>query len=382
MSDRVGLGWRPELAAGILAHLDRIDLVELIADDHFKASPSALRPLRTLGEAVPVVLHGVSQGLASAQRVSEARLAGMARLVDALRPELWSEHLAFVRADGHEIGHLAAPPRNAATIEGTLANLARARAVVGSTPAVENIATLVEPPGSEMTEGAWVGAVLRGSAACLLLDLHNLHTNALNFGFDPRAWLAELPLSQIGLVHLAGGRWTGTLDGEEPRWLDDHCHAVPDAVFGLLEEVARLCPQPLTVILERDGAFPPMSELLSELDGARAALRRGRERAAVPQAPRSVAATPNAGLGDIEKARALESLLARLYVDPGALPDFLADPGAAARAAGLPPEAFTDVDRRGLILAVRSFAHKRGKRVQAVPWARRLLAGMERLSFW
>ena len=29
MGDRVGIGWRPELAAGILSHLDEIDVVDL-----------------------------------------------------------------------------------------------------------------------------------------------------------------------------------------------------------------------------------------------------------------------------------------------------------------------------------------------------------------
>ena len=29
MTDRFGLGWRPELAAGIFAHLDRLDVVEV-----------------------------------------------------------------------------------------------------------------------------------------------------------------------------------------------------------------------------------------------------------------------------------------------------------------------------------------------------------------
>src|SRR5215468_1991705 len=45
--DRFGLGWRPELAAGILAHLDRIDLIEVIADDYFGAARRDLRALRT-----------------------------------------------------------------------------------------------------------------------------------------------------------------------------------------------------------------------------------------------------------------------------------------------------------------------------------------------
>jgi len=36
--DKVGLGWRADLAAGILSHLDGIDLLEVIADDFFDAS--------------------------------------------------------------------------------------------------------------------------------------------------------------------------------------------------------------------------------------------------------------------------------------------------------------------------------------------------------
>jgi uncharacterized protein (UPF0276 family) len=358
MGDRVGLGWRPELAAGILAHLERIDLVEVMADDHFAASPAALRPLRTLAAAVPVVLHGVSMGLASAHEVKDARLAGMARLVDALQPELWSEHLAFVRADGREIGHLAAPPRNRATLDGTIRNLERARAVVGTAPAVENIATLVEPPGSEMTEAAWVGGAVRGSGATMLLDLHNLHTNALNFGFEARAWLAEIPLEQVRMVHLAGGRWTGARDGEEPRWLDDHCHEVPDAVFSLLEDVARLCPQPLTVILERDGGYPAMSVLLAELGAARGALRRGRETATNGRT-NTAAVLETASTAEMETAREVEALLGRLYTETTALNEFLSDPTGAWRAAGLPMEALKQVDQRGLFLAARSYAHKR-----------------------
>ena len=38
MNDRFGIGWRPELAAGILSNLDRIDIVEVIADDYFDST--------------------------------------------------------------------------------------------------------------------------------------------------------------------------------------------------------------------------------------------------------------------------------------------------------------------------------------------------------
>src|SRR5690242_17559243 len=41
--DRFGLGWRPELAAGILANLDRIEVVEIVAEEYLAASRRQLR---------------------------------------------------------------------------------------------------------------------------------------------------------------------------------------------------------------------------------------------------------------------------------------------------------------------------------------------------
>jgi len=84
VADRVGLGWRGELAAGIFAHVESIDLVEVIADDHYRAPAKALRALRTLAAQVPVTLHGVAMGLASCAPVENRRLERMARLWEAL----------------------------------------------------------------------------------------------------------------------------------------------------------------------------------------------------------------------------------------------------------------------------------------------------------
>jgi hypothetical protein len=277
--DRVGLGWRPELAAGILAHLDAIDVVEVVADDYVAAGRRDLRALRTLGAQVPVLLHGVGLGLASAAPVETRRLDGLARVIGAVEPEAWSEHLAFVRGGGRELGHLAAPPRSEATLAGLADNVGRARAVVGTAPALENVATLIDPPGSDRTEPAWLASVPAITGCDLLLDLHNLYANATNFGFDAPAALRSLPLARVRQVHLAGGTWITARSGER-RLLDDHRHDIPEPVFELLGELARWAPAPLTVILERDGNYPPFSQLLDELARARAALARGRTRVA------------------------------------------------------------------------------------------------------
>jgi len=274
MRDRIGLGWRPELAAGILLNLDRIDIVEVIADDYFDKPPKYTRALRTLSAQVPVTLHAVGLGMASTIPADRKRLNAMARLVETVRPDSWSEHFAFVRAGGIELGHLAAPSRNANSIEGTLRNLDTAVRAIGSSPSMENVATMLDPPGSTVTEAEWLSRVVLQSKCGLLLDLHNVHTNATNFGFDPLQFVRSLPLEQVRTIHLAGGKMVGR------RILDDHLHDVPDPVYTLLSEVARLTAQSLTVILERDGSYPEMAALLAQLDRARSAVANGRRQRA------------------------------------------------------------------------------------------------------
>ena len=109
--DRVGLGWRPELAAGIFDALDRIDVLEVVADNYLEANRAQRQGLNLMAQHAAVHLHCIDLGLAGAEEVATARLERVARLVDDVKPEGWSDHLAFVRAGGIELGHLAAPPR-------------------------------------------------------------------------------------------------------------------------------------------------------------------------------------------------------------------------------------------------------------------------------
>ena len=279
LKDRFGLGWRPQLAVGILSNLDRIDVVEVIADDFFTAHRNERRALKTLAAQVPVVLHGVSLGLASSVEVDRARLDRTARLCNDVKPLSWSEHLAFVRGGGIEIGHLAAPPRCDETIDGTIKNLRLAGKIVGVAPQVENVATLIDPPLSRYDEATWVSQIISNSQSDLLLDLHNLHANASNFGFDPIDFISRIPADRVRAIHLAGGRLVGR-DGVR-RILDDHLHDVPDPVYVLLEEVGARTEPGLTVILERDGVYPSIEVLIHQLDRARMALARGRARSTI-----------------------------------------------------------------------------------------------------
>ncbi len=280
-TDKVGLGWRPELASAILSHRDEIDVVEVLLDGYVGAPAKETRALRTLASQIPVTYHGVGLGMASSHPVSKPRVERIARTLEALGAEAWSEHLSFVRAGGYEIGHLAAPPRTPSTVEGTMRNLDHIRAVTGLAPTLENIATLIQPPGSEMEEPEWTSAIMRESGSGMLLDLHNLYANALNSGLDPETFMLGFPLECVTQVHLSGGHWIPepprfAAEPGRKRLLDDHIHDPPDAVFRLLGTLARLVDRPLTVILERDGAYPPVEILLGQLRRAREILRSAR----------------------------------------------------------------------------------------------------------
>ena len=127
--------------------------------------------------------------------------------------------------------------------------------------------------GNPLEEPRFLSRILCAPRMHLLLDLHNLYANSVNFGMDPADFLRRLPSERIHAVHISGGKWIG-------RILDDHLHDPPDPVYDLLTALAARSPNPLTVILERDGAYPPMTQLLAQLDRARSALELGRERLA------------------------------------------------------------------------------------------------------
>ncbi|HEY0156584.1 MAG TPA: DUF692 domain-containing protein [Thermoanaerobaculia bacterium] len=338
---RYGLGWRAELGAGILANLDRVDVVEVMAEELFDADRGKRRALQFLRSHVPVVLHATSLGLASTEAVDARRLDAVARVIDWLQPEVWSEHLAFVRAGGAEVGHLAAPPRNDATLAGLVRNVETARRATGSLPCLENVASLVEPPLSTYGEGAWLHAVVRATGCELLLDLHNLHANATNFGFDAAAVVRSLPAPR--LIHLAGGRRI-----ERNRLLDDHLHAVPPEVYELLAVVD--APEAM-VILERDGNYPAIDELVGELDRARAVRHRA-SGAGLPGCAAEPATSPGRPMPDAIP------FLATLYTNDAARARFTADPQREAALAGLPAEV-AELDLDDLRVAAHSFAHKR-----------------------
>ncbi|MET9365518.1 DUF692 domain-containing protein [Streptomyces sp. NPDC006632] len=275
----IGIGWRPDIAEAVEG-LAGIDWVEAVAENLCPGHlPDSLVRLRERG--VTVVPHGVSLGLGGAERPDAGRLAGLAARAEALGAPLVTEHIAFVRAGGAltasphlEAGHLLPVPRTRDALRVLCENVRIAQDALPVPLALENIAALIGWPDDELTEGQFLAELVERTGVSLLIDVANLHTNHVNRGEDPVKTLDALPLDALAYVHVAGGV---ERDGV---WHDTHAHPVTRPVLDVLADLASRCAPP-GVLLERDEAFPPASELAGELDAIRSTL----EAAAPPDRP-------------------------------------------------------------------------------------------------
>lgn len=283
LSDRaVGVGLRVEIAADLLRDPSAADFVEVVAEACF-ASPSARREAIAVARLLPVVPHGVKLSLGSAEGIDRDRAKKLGALARELRAPVVTEHVAFVRAGGREIGHLTQVPLTREAVRVVARNVAEARRHLPDVPLLlENAAWTFRFPGDELDEPAFFHAIVEATGCDLLLDLGNLFANAVNAGKDPLVEIDRYPLDRVRMIHIAGGV---TEDG---FYFDTHAHPVPRSVFDLLDRfVARAGAAP--VVLERDDRFPPFDELRDELRRARAILDDAcaRDHAPLRAAPRA-----------------------------------------------------------------------------------------------
>lgn len=256
-----GLGYRAEFRADLFRARDDIGFLEVTADHFAHGTPESLAELELLRQHFPLVIHGLNLSLGSAEGLNESYLDFLGGLVERVDPPWWSEHIAFTRAGGIDVGHLAGLPFTHAAIDAVCRNVERALRRIRKPLLLENITYVVPLPGAEMDEAEFVARILDRTGCGLLLDVANLHINAANHGYDTRAFLARVPLERTVQVHFAGGFADGDV------LVDSHSHATPTPVWDLLEEVLRRAPV-RGVTLERDEDIPPFSELRAEVKRA------------------------------------------------------------------------------------------------------------------
>jgi uncharacterized protein (UPF0276 family) len=252
-----------------LAHLidKRSDLgfVEVIAEN-FDISKPVPRPLEQLRErGLRIIPHSITLSLGGSDPVSERRVEHLARLAEKLDSPLVSEHIAFVRAGGIEIGHLTPLPRTKEALEVLVENVLAAKALLPVPLALENIAALFDWPDAELDEAQFLRSALEWTETLLLLDISNAYANARNRAIDPLSQITSFPLERLAYVHMGGG--------VEKDGIVHDTHSDP-VLPGALELLSGLCAltAPQGVMLERDENFPAPEEVNAELERIRQAM--------------------------------------------------------------------------------------------------------------
>jgi uncharacterized protein (UPF0276 family) len=258
----VGLGFREPFLAELFLHRQQVDFLEITADHYLDAPPEKRQELELLADHFPLIPHGLNLSLGSAEGLDPAYLDRLAALVKRLDPPWWSEHIAFTRAGGVEIGHLSPLPFTGEAVEALCRNIAAARRRIEAPLILENITYPFTLPGAEMSEADFLAEVLERTGCGLLLDVTNLYVNAVNHGYDPHAFLDHLPLDRVVQLHFVGGNW------REGVLIDSHSQSTPPEVWDLMGQVIARAPVK-GIVLERDENLPPFPEVLAELERAR-----------------------------------------------------------------------------------------------------------------
>lgn len=257
-----GLGLRPAHYEALLEEPRGVDWLEILSENHLAAGGRPRWWLDRIRERYPLVMHGVSLSIGGTGPLDFDYLRQVGALARHVRAAWISDHLCWTGVDGVNLHDLMPLPFTAQAVRHVADRVRQVQDFLGTRILLENVASYVAFQAPEMTEWQFLAAVCQEADCDLLLDINNVHVNAINHGFDAMEYLAGVPAARVRQFHLAGHRRRGGL------LIDTHDQPVAAPVWALYgQAVARFGAVP--VMIERDADIPPLAELVAELDVAR-----------------------------------------------------------------------------------------------------------------
>jgi uncharacterized protein (UPF0276 family) len=250
--------WSSDVCSSDLGIPEAIDFFELAPENWMEMGGAWRKDLRFFAERKPIVAHGLSLSLGGPAPLDTAFLKRIKCFLDEYGIGLYTEHLAWC-SDTSFLYDLLPIPLTHDAVRHVAGRIRRTQDILERRIGIENASYYVAPPGAEMTETAFIRAVLEEADCDLHLDVNNVYVNSVNFGFDPWAFIAALPAERVVYLHMAGHY-------VEPDGLviDTHGAAVIDPVWALLERTYQHLGTPPT-LLERDFNLPPLNQLVREV---------------------------------------------------------------------------------------------------------------------
>jgi hypothetical protein len=184
-----------------------------------------------------------------------------------------SDHLCWTGVGGHNAHDLLPLPYTEEALQHVVERVGRVQDRLGRAIALENVSSYIAYRHSRMPEWEFLAGIARRAGCGILLDVNNIYVSGKNHGFEPRDYLAGVPIEAVWQFHLAGHSDKGTF------LLDTHDHPIIDPVWDLYRAALERFGE-VSTLIEWDDHIPPFERLEAEAERARAIYHQVRDREA------------------------------------------------------------------------------------------------------
>jgi uncharacterized protein (UPF0276 family) len=283
----VGLLYNGALPEFVRANINAFDYMAITPDlfwldrgpgqpERYEELESWVETLDWVAERRPIVSHNVGLSIGSARSLDAAYLEQIARFQSRYHFPWHSDHLSFAQltgtnGDDYNAGLALPVLYDQDVLELLCDRIAFVNERIPIPFLLENNVHFVDVPEQDMTEVQFLNCLTQRSGCGLLLDLHNLYTNARNHGFDAFGFLDELALAPVMEIHIAGG------DEFAGMYTDSHAGPVPEPVWELLDYAIARTPNLRGVTFEFHFSYYPLmgeAGVVAQLTRARVAWAR------------------------------------------------------------------------------------------------------------
>lgn len=254
----VGVGLRIPHYKYIFANKPKVDFFEIISENFMVDGGKPIENLHKILDLYPVVLHGVSLGIASAENLDYEYLKKLKTLCKLTKTPWFSDHLCWTTAHGKQHHDLLPIPYTLEYVKFIAEKAKIVQDFIGIPFALENLSSYVSFNNSEMTEWEFYSEIIERAGINMMLDVNNVFVSSVNHNFDPQEYLAQMPYDKVIQVHVAGHTElpNGTI-------LDTHDNYVKEQVWEMYKYVHQKTGG-VSTILEWDADFLTFEETLNE----------------------------------------------------------------------------------------------------------------------
>ena len=257
-----GLGLRTQHYQEILDNDPSVDWFEALTENYLVPGGKPLYYLEAVRSRYPVVLHGVSLSIGSADPLNRGYLSQLKALADRIEPAWISDHLCWTGLNGRNLHDLLPLPYTEEAVVHVSDRIQAVQDSLGCRLLIENVSSYLTYSDSCMSEWEFLSAVCERADCLILLDINNIYVSSFNHDFDPHEYLRGVPAKRVQQFHIAGHRNHGDY------LIDTHDEPVIETVWQLYADACCRFGA-VSTLIERDDNIPPLAGLLEELDYAR-----------------------------------------------------------------------------------------------------------------